>query len=326
MLLEPTLFLDGVNLVTGPGSGSGKTTFARAVILAIHRAGYTVAAVSVGVEGMVGPRRGCMAGRGRGACWGAADASTGAAAKDSASGPPVVARGRVSAVAGDVFVTPEAYLASDLCEPEILDLVPGASAVGRLAIARARRDGDIVLAGPEDNEHLAWIVRRILEERWAKTIIVDGSLNRITQAAALPDARLFYAVRAERSNYTVMSRAMKYFLHLSNLPRHSNAGAGQPERDDEKSYRVSGPLTQYVIDTIPPGTETIIVRDFSKVFLDESEFLRAERKYRIEVAEKLRFGGFAVSLKGVRKGEFAEIMGADVSGHVVSFDVCAGGQ
>lgn len=322
MLLEPTLFLDGINLVTGPGSGCGKTTFAKAMILAIHRAGHSVATVSVGMEGMTGLRRGCAADRACGSCGGTADAGL----KDSVGGLPIAARGRISAVAGDVFVTPEAYLASDLCEPEILDLVPGASAVGRLAIARARRDGDIVLAGPEDNEHLAWIVRRILEEGWAKTIIVDGSINRITQAAALPNACLFYAVRAERSNYAGMSRAMKYFLHLSDIPRHSDTGAGQPKRDDEKICRVPGPLTQYFMDTMPPGVETIVVRDFSKVFLDESEFLRAERKYRIEVAEKLRFGGFAVSLKGVRKDEFAQVIGTDVNGRVISFDVCDGGQ
>ncbi|MCE5256994.1 MAG: hypothetical protein LLF89_09140, partial [Spirochaetaceae bacterium] len=224
MLLEPTLFLHGVNLVTGPGSGSGKTTFAKAAALSVHCAGHTLALVSVGLEGIEGLRQGRQNAAGR------------------TSGPPREAlktegQSKMSADAGDVFVTAEAYLGSSHCMPEVLDLVPGSSAVGRLVIARARRSGNIALAGPECNEHLAWIVRRIKEEGWADTIMIDGALNRITQAAFLPGARLFYAVRADRSNYIAMTRKMRYLLHLAELPQYTEG----------EVFHVAGPLTQYVL-------------------------------------------------------------------------------
>ncbi|MCE5257387.1 MAG: hypothetical protein LLF89_11160, partial [Spirochaetaceae bacterium] len=125
-----------------------------------------------------------------------------------------------------------------------------------------------------------------------------------------------YAVRADRSNYIAMTRKMRYLLHLAELPQYTEG----------EVFHVAGPLTQYVLDNIPKGTESIVVRDFSKVFMDEAEFLHAERDFRIMVAGKLMFGGFAVSLKGILQDEFIRALGNDAGRYLISMDVCAGMQ
>jgi hypothetical protein len=304
MRIDPEVFLGHVNLITGSGRGSGKTTLAQEVAFAVHSAGQSVALLSVGVEGLPNGSRRARASKKD------ARASDFGHDNDGRSDNELCLR------EGDVFVTSEVLLSLSPCSPEILDVVPGSSALGRLFIARAGREGRAVLVGPEANEYLAWIVRRIKEEAWVATVVIDGALDRLTQVASIPDVRLFYTIRIDRSNYLRVAHAMRAFAHLTKLPQHLGGSAG--------TCALDGPLTSHSLESVPSGTQTLVVRDFSKIFLDETELAHAQHSYRIEVMKKLNFCGFVLYLKGVRKDQFSALLDDELRGLVISYDICDG--
>lgn len=288
MLPDAMNFLNGINLVTGPGRACGKTAFAQAAALSLRNAGKGFAMISIGVEGSVAGRE--------------------AARSDSI----------VSLARGEVFITASGFLGAATCLPEILDVLPGESAFGQLAIARASRRGKAILAGPERNEYLRWAVERIVGEGWATTVIVDGALNRITQAASLRSARLFYALRVDSSNQRSMAGKLRYLHRLISLPLlgdiEMDIRTGQPVS------RIKGPLTASLLGGMASDVKVIVVEDFSKIFLDERDLTDLMKKRVLAVASSVEFGGFSVALRSVKRGEFETLLGDELKNLVISWD------
>lgn len=308
MLPGAWLFIDSVNLVTGPGAASGKTTFARNAIAAVHAQNHSVAVLTVGLEG---------------------DRTAGIAAGASAGLPAGAGRGKSALPAsqfsfqpGDVFLTTSAYLEAADCQPEILDVLPGSSALGRLALARARRGGSAALVGPEHNEYLALAVSRILDNHWASTIFIDGALNRITQAASVGNAQLFYSARVSRSECKSLIDKMKYLLDLLSLPVY------QPDTDihADKAIFIDGALTDSAAERLRNSDEIIVVRDFSRIFLDPQAFRRFGGSARICVRNKVHFGGFSIILRSIQKDEFEQLAGPELTEKIVSWNTWEGGE
>ena len=130
-----------VSFISGQGKGSGKTCFLNYALSVLREGGEKAAFLGVGLDG------------------------EGSAVRPGATPIPVFP--------GECFASTDAYLRRSGCEPEILAVLPGRSALGRLAVARARRPGLAVLVGPERNEYAAEAVRVMREEAGARTVLVD---------------------------------------------------------------------------------------------------------------------------------------------------------
>jgi hypothetical protein len=286
MLPDAGLFAGRTNLVSGPGPGSGKTSFAKAALASLRLAGERCALISAGVEGAA-PRHG-------------------------------QGRDQVALEPGEVFLVPAAFLRSATCEPEILDAVPGSSALGRLAIARARRRGLATLVGPERNEYLAWAIGRIREENWASTVIVDGALNRLTQAATLGGVRLFFAARAGRADFQRVASRMRHMHDLVRLPEYAKA----PKVPGATVLRHAGPFTSADASRLHPDVRTVVVGDFTKVFLEGRELRSLLKSVALYVEKAVEFGGFSIALRDIRRATFAEALGESAAA-VVSWDAYA---
>lgn len=287
MLPAAELFLGKVNLITGPGKACGKTLFAKAAALSVRAAGGRPALMAVGAEG---------------------------------GGPGKVSAKEVRLEPGEVFVTAERLLPAATCLPVLLEVLPGASALGRVVVARAARRGRAALAGPERNEYLAIAAEKILEEGWASTLIVDGALNRLTQIASLGKARLFYAVVAGRADCRSAAAGLKAFLRRVELPV---AAMESPNAPAHGAYRVSGPLTPSAAERIPESAGLVAIDDFSKLFLEGRDLDAFLRRHGLAVLRGVDFGGFSVALRGVDRGAFEALLGEEASGRVVSWNAYA---
>jgi hypothetical protein len=286
MLPEAIVFLNAVNLITGTGRGCGKTAFADAAALSLHNARERCARIAVGIEGT-------------------------SELKFSKS---------ADLRSGDIFLTSAAMIDAATCGPEIFDVVPGGSALGRLIIAKATRTGRAILVGPERNERLSWVIQRIITGGWTTTIIVDGALNRITQVAAIPSARLFYAAKASRSDFARVAERLRFFQTLTQLPLLVELERAHPG----KVVRINGPLSVSTLENLPSGCDAVVVADFSKIFLDEKDFFSLARKIAIGLEKRIEFAGFAISLKNISKSDFQEALGEETREKVAMWnsDVC----
>ncbi len=86
---------------------------------------------------------------------------------------------------GDVVLTTEPLARASQARFEILQAVPGRTALGRLLLGRARRAGSVSLVGAEHLSALSRALQQVRQEGWAHSALIDGAVNRVTQIAAL---------------------------------------------------------------------------------------------------------------------------------------------
>jgi len=282
-------FLGRVTFVTGPEKHCGKTTFMnRAAELA--RRGARAA-------GLPGPALLTVGYDGE--------------ARDFLSGARKPA---VPVAEGDVVVTTERFARP--CSPEILDVLPGSTALGRLCIARARRAATVALVGPEGNSLVAWAVRRIVDG-YSGTVLVDGAINRITQAASVDGARFVYTLRVDGAGLERAAALVRRMAALASLPV-APARGGDAALDGP--FALDGALTAETTARVPKGAASVVVEDFTKVFLGDSELSAFLRERTLYVGRRIEFGGFVVACRGVSDEDFSSRLADDALSALVSFN------
>jgi hypothetical protein len=262
--------IDGaVTAVTGFEKGSGKTTFLN-YALPCARAFGPVAVFTIGVDGSL-------------------------KAKETGVAVPEI---RVEP--GDIVLTTEAFARASGARFEVLDALPGRTALGKLMVGRTVRAGSITLVGPEHFSLMAEVIDRVRSEGWARSILVDGAVNRITQVSALGDVQFAYTVRADRSNLARVSARIRAIAELSALPMEVPGPA---------SHRIEGPITTERLKMLPEGLTEISVDDFTKFFLEPSELFRALARYRFSVRKAFKLLCCSITLRDVTREDFLRAIG-----------------
>ncbi len=308
MRLTAESFIGRVTFITGPEKHCGKTTLLNAGLALLRKAGEKPAFLGVGFDGE------------------ARDALTAAR------------KPRIRVEAGEVFVSAERYLRASPCLPELLDVVPGSSALGRLAIARAQRSGEVTLVGPERNDYAAWAIERILAEGWARSVLVDGAINRITQVSAFSGARFLFALRSAPADLERQARRARHIAaltRLSGLPAAASLFASEGEAAFDPAaldtaavaagfpapvFALRGPLTADSAAAIPEAARTVVVEDFTKVFLDLAALEAFCRARALAVAYPADFGGFVAVLRDLPQKRFLEALGDPELAGLVAFN------
>jgi len=279
-------FLGGVTFVTGPEKHCGKTTFMnRAAELA--RRGARAA-------GRPGPAL--------------LTAGYDGESRDFLSGARKPA---VPVCAGDLVLTTERFAMP--CLPEIIDVLPGHTALGRLCIARARRASVVALVGPDGNSQIAWAIDRIVAEGLTDTVLVDGAINRITQVASIGGARFVYVLRVDRGTLWQALARVRRIGMLTALPVAA-------AREGSQAYWLDDALTAETVARLPATAKQVVVDDLTKVFLGDSELMAFVRERALLVRRSISFGGFVVSCRGLADQEFVAALDDERLAEMIAFN------
>ena len=257
-----------VTAVTGFEKGSGKTTFLN-LALPYARACGPAAVFTIGVDG-------------------AQKARDGAASS-----------GEIRVEAGDLVMTTEGFARASDARFEVLEAVPGRTALGQLLLGRARRAGSITLVGTEHLSTLAQLIARVREEGWAASVLVDGAVNRLTQVSALGPIQFAFTVRVDPTNLARAAARIRALDALAALPG-----------SDGEALELPGPITSETLKTLPEGATALRAEDFTKFFLEPQEVLRALSRQTWSVQRRFRLLGFNVTLRGLSRETFLAALDA----------------
>ena len=271
-----------VTAVTGFEKGSGKTTFLN-LALPIARQAGPVAVFTIGVDGAL---KACESG---------------------------VSVPEIRVEPGDIVLTTEAFARASGARFEVLETLPGRSALGRLMVGRTLRGGSITLVGSEHFSQLAELIGRVRQEGWAASVLVDGAVNRITQVCALGEVQFVFTVRADRANLTKVAARIRAIAALSALP----VEAPGPAAPELASHRLEGPVTTESLKELPQGTQEVTVEDFTKFFLEPSELFRALERYRFSVRKSFALLCFSVTLRDLTREAFLQAVGPAAGARVL---------
>jgi hypothetical protein len=114
-------------------------------------------------------------------------------------------------------VSAERFLRDSRVLPEILESAVRGSVFGRVCVARARRSGGSCLWDRRATTASSGFCL-LRDEGVARTILVDGAINRITQVASWPGARFVFTIRTDRSTADKAARQARRMGAWSPFP------------------------------------------------------------------------------------------------------------
>lgn len=258
---------DRTVFIVGSRKNAGKTTFLNYALSRLRGSG-PLGALSVGVDGE--------------AC-------------DQVFGNP---KPQVRAEKGDLLLCAETALNGADLHCEILNVYPFRTAIGRPALVRALRPGRAEISGPENNEQLAEILSD-MRRHGAATVFVDGAVDRVTQAASAGKAAFVYVARVEPDSLDSTAAALKLVWSASGVPL-CRAGEKLPE----PVTIIDGALTPGRV----PGKEakggTLVIEDFTKVFLSWQQWSELRSRFELRFGAKPELAAFIVNLYNVSRADF----------------------
>ena len=265
-MIDLQVFRGRVTCITGHEKNCGKTQFMNFLTHELTQSGCGLAVMTAGYDGE---------------------------ARDLLSGTK---KPLIWVVPGTIVVTPERFLKTSLIFPEILEVVPGSTSLGACCIARAQRAGTITLASGEGNSSLRWTLDYLTANKLAETILVDGAFNRITQAGAWPDAQLVYVLRVDaitlKKNIETLERLL-LLLALECASIH-----------EESIWELNDVLSLETLKHIPPHTRTVVIQDFTHVFLPLKELKALLSDKRLLVKRRIPCAGIPVIVRGLSFNDF----------------------
>lgn len=266
-----------VTAVTGFEKGSGKTTFL-ATLLPLARLCGPVLIATIGVDGRLKAQE----------------------------------AGRAAALhvePGDLVLTTDSFARAASARLEVLEALPGRTVLGRSLLGRVVRGGEVTLAGAEHFSALAQVLEQARAEGWARTALVDGAVNRITQVSALGEVQFVFTARVDPANLVRVSDRLKALVALADLPV-----APEP---DPSVHRLEGPLTPESRGGLPHDLSALSLEDFTKVFLEPVELLRLLERVPCSVRRGFPLMGISAALRDVPPEAFHRAVGPAVAARLL---------
>ncbi len=281
MPLDASSFIGNLSFFAGFSAASGKTLAMKAALAYIRSVGMRVAILCAGYEGEGGGGT------------------------------------SVGLWEGEIFSTAAGVIDRLDCAPEILAGALGSSALGPVLLARAGRRGNGILVGPSESSALAALAGEAMSMQYPyHTVLIDGTLDRISPISALPNAQLFCTVRIDRSNLLQVAQRMADMYRRAHLPLWHEGALMH-----NAPIILDGPLSSMVLEdyTIQKNA-AFVVKDFTHIFLKPQEISSLVEQNKLFVQKEIDFRGYIVALCDVDEEECGANLPAEVLASILSWN------
>lgn len=218
---------DKTTFIAGNAKNAGKTTFLNYLLPILRSSGKPFVYTSIGVDGED------------------FDKIT------SQRKPQIVA------FEGDFVVTTNKALQNKGFQ--LVEAFPFNTTAGQIVMGKATRPTKVELIGPEDNDSLASILEIIKNRHHITTILIDGAINRITQLASAVNPVYVFVATVDSRNVNELMQELKRLSLFNELPVW--------DKSLPDAIEIQGALTETRLREVPAVCKTIVVADFTKVFL-----------------------------------------------------------
>lgn len=206
---------------------------------------------------------------------------------------------------GNLFATSEKDFRSRRFPATVLDVREFRSPLGRTVFARARSDGKIIISGPSIVDYLSQTVR-MLREFGARRVLVDSSTSRLSPGSpAVVDAIILATGAALSISPGEIVRRTIHQVKIITLPGVEKEAGDIMEGLGNGVWTVDGPevkllavsslsmesgldlsgrtvyvngsLTSRALGKLAAPGVRVVVRDFSRIFVDEESLRSFQR-------------------------------------------------
>ncbi len=218
---------DKTTFIAGNAKNAGKTTFLNYLLPILRESGNPFVYTSIGVDGEDFDRI------------------------TSQRKPQIVA------VAGDYVVSTNKALQNKGFQ--LVEAFPFNTTAGQIVMGKATRQTPVELIGPEDNDSLASILEVIKTQHQITTVLIDGAINRITQLASAVNPVFVFVATVDSRNVNELMQELKRLSVLNEIPVWDKLTTDSEE--------IQGALTETRLKEIPASCNSLVISDFTRIFL-----------------------------------------------------------
>jgi hypothetical protein len=164
---------------------------------------------------------------------------------------------QIAAMAGDFVVSTNKALQNKGFQ--LVEAFPFSTAAGQMVMGKAIRQTKVELIGPEDNDSLASILETVKTQHQITTVIIDGAINRITQLASVVNPVYVFVAKIDNRNVNEVMSELKRLSVLNELPVW--------DKNLTDALEIQGALTETRLKEIPASCNSLVLSDFTKIFL-----------------------------------------------------------
>lgn len=137
-----------------------------------------------------------------------------------------------------IFSTSEKYYFKKNFTSEILNTTTKRTALGKIIVAQALNDGEVILSGPPNGEWMKEIIEEMLKNG-ANLVIVDGALSRLSVGSPIITEGIILSTGAAVSlkKEEIIKKTVHY-IELINLPTVSEDKKERLKTLDKGVYRI----------------------------------------------------------------------------------------
>jgi len=275
MLNKIPKILDGkVTFIIGSDKNAGKTTFLNYASRRVKTLSSPVL-VSVGIDGEK---------------------------QDSLLSIP---KPQVLADEDDYIITTDKMLCASSGRFQIMEVFPFRTVLGRVLLAKTIRKGYVELVGPEHNEQLSDILNYVKNEKGLNTILVDGAVNRLTQVSTSSDASFIYVLKVTNDNLNSSIEKMRSIYLLNSIKKFDGKKSG-------KHVELNGALTKNKLEGIEVADKSLVLEDFTRVFLDYNGIKKLLNKTTLYFKTIFKLQCFVVNLVDIDISHFDNKLDDDI--------------
>lgn len=195
---------------------------------------------------------------------------------------------------GNFALTNSVFLNSFDFDYEIIDVVPLSAMGGSPVIIKAKRDGYVKIVGLSSNYALSEIVSKM--QNYVEAVLVDGAVDRITQVA-VSAGNVYFVFRITLHNLRESVEKIKLLYSIFNYKKCNLNKA-------KNIFYLDGALTLSKIAEIPDKTDILLIEDFTKVFLNLSQWNNLVKRYNVCFNKYYNLRGFVLNLYDLSEKEF----------------------
>jgi hypothetical protein len=252
---------DKTTFIAGNAKNVGKTTFLNYLLPILRTSGKPLVYTSVGVDGED------------------FDQIT------SQRKPQIVA------AAGDFVVTTSKALQNKGFQ--LVEAFPFITTAGQIVMGKATRPTKVELIGPEDNDSLASILEIIKTQHQIKTVLIDGAINRITQLASAVNPVYVFVAKVDNRNVNEVMSELKRLSVLNELPEW--------DKNLTDTLEIQGALTEARLKEIPASCNSLVISDFTKIFLTLRSLLNLLQTRKITFRNRFPMLFCVLNLKDISR-------------------------
>lgn len=167
-------------------------------------------------------------------------------------------------------------------------------------------DCSIRLFSPGSNSKIFDVIDSISD--LYDTVYIDGAFDRITQLSSFKNASFYYVFKVKPDNVDDVIDKIKMFESFIDIKVNLNNYDFMKNIDMDVVYHdilfVKGAFTYQKLENIPREVRKVIIMDFTKVFVNFTDWKSFKTKYEVYFSTSYKFLGYVVNLYDISRDEF----------------------